>query len=203
MINSTWPCTSFSLLTSPWHLNMLCSLQLDLPSLQRFVFTTAISLALAAPFVASWDSSTPQVDLGYEIHQGWFNVNLLRSLFYKNFAKKKQETGQFYNFSNVRYAAPPIGNLRFQPPVAPPTPTTPVINNGSNFVICPQATPAWNTVGIEWLTQGLGSINVSAGYQAPNITTLPPVQPGTTEDCLCMYLISFNIHLLAPLKRIK
>jgi hypothetical protein len=125
------------------------------------------------------------------------------SPFYKNFAKKKQETGQFYNFSNVRYAAPPIGNLRFQPPVAPPTPTTPVINNGSNFVICPQATPAWNTVGIEWLTQGLGSINVSAGYQAPNITTLPPVQPGTTEDCLCMYLVSFNIQLLAPLKHIK
>jgi hypothetical protein len=30
-----------------------------------------------------------------------------------------QATGNFYNFSNIRYAAPPVGNLRFAPPQAP------------------------------------------------------------------------------------
>jgi hypothetical protein len=30
-----------------------------------------------------------------------------------------QDTGNFYNFSNIRYAAPPVGNLRFAPPQAP------------------------------------------------------------------------------------
>ena len=30
-----------------------------------------------------------------------------------------QVTGNFYNFSNIRYAAPPLGNLRFAQPKAP------------------------------------------------------------------------------------
>jgi hypothetical protein len=34
-------------------------------------------------------------------------------------ADTRQDTGNFYNFSNIRYAAPPVGNLRFAPPQAP------------------------------------------------------------------------------------
>lgn len=103
----------------------------------------------------------------------------------------KQETGQFYHFSNIRYAAPPIGNLRFSAPVAPTAPHgKPVINDGSNYAICPQGSPAWSAVTTEWLTNGVGSINISAGYQPPNITTLPPVQYGTNEDCLLLDVLA-------------
>jgi len=54
---------------------MLFSKDINLPFLQRLILTTTISLGLASPFVASL-SSTPEVDLDYEIHQGWFNVKL-------------------------------------------------------------------------------------------------------------------------------
>lgn len=50
-------------------------------------FTTAI---LAAPPPAYGHGKLPKVDLGYEIHQA--------ALF--------NETGRYYNFSNIRYAAP-------------------------------------------------------------------------------------------------
>ncbi|KAH7333081.1 acetylcholinesterase precursor [Rhexocercosporidium sp. MPI-PUGE-AT-0058] len=107
-----------------------------------------------------------QIDLGYEIHQGRFN-----------------SSGQYYNFSNIRYAAPPVGELRFAPPTAPSTKHK-VFNNGSKFAICPNAMPAWSSVANKWLTEGIGSINITAGYSIPNITSAPPVMPGTSEDCL-------------------
>ncbi|KAG4433939.1 hypothetical protein IFR05_010584 [Cadophora sp. M221] len=107
-----------------------------------------------------------QIDLGYEIHQGQFN-----------------STGQFYNFSNIRYASPPIGKLRFAPP-APPSTGRKVFNDGSDFAICPNAMPAWGSVAGQWLMEGIGSINITAGYTIPNITTAPPAIPGTNEDCL-------------------
>lgn len=94
----------------------------------------------------------------------------------------QQVTGQFYNFSNVRYAAPPLGNLRFAPPATPSTKQ--VFNDGSNFAICPNAGPAWGAVATKWLTEGLGAINITAGYTIPNITTAPAPLPGTNEDCL-------------------
>ncbi|KAL1651391.1 hypothetical protein SLS58_000731 [Diplodia intermedia] len=48
-----------------------------------------------------------------------------------------QETRSYYNFSNIRYAAPPVGDLRFKAPVLPVTNRS-VINDGSVDRICPQ-----------------------------------------------------------------
>lgn len=129
---------------------------------------TVVAVVIVA-VLGNHPSSSPdklQIDLGYEIHQGHFNA-----------------TGQFYNFSNIRYAAPPVGKLRFAPPVSPST-RHKVFNNGLNFAICPNAGPAWSSVANKWLTEGIGSINITAGYTIPNITTAPPALAGTNEDCL-------------------
>ena len=107
--------------------------------------------------------------------------------------KRQQATGQFYNFSNIPYAQPPLGDLRFQAPVPfdVDCPTTPKpLNNGSRFSVCPQGAPAWTSVAVKWLTEGIGAINQSAGYQPPNITTLPTVAYGTSEDCLVLDILS-------------
>ncbi|PBP15781.1 acetylcholinesterase precursor [Diplocarpon rosae] len=113
----------------------------------------------------------PRVDLGYEIHQGQFNA-----------------TGQFYNFSNIRYAAPPVGSLRFAPPTAPSVHGRVEVNDGSQMRVCPNAVPAWSTVALQWLTEGINTINITAGYTPPNLSqnssSIPPPVPGTSEDCL-------------------
>ncbi|TVY62853.1 Carboxylesterase patB [Lachnellula suecica] len=119
--------------------------------------------------------SPPRVHLGYEIHQGFLN-----------------KTGGFYNFSNIPYATPPLGDLRFKAPVPLPDvvdKTNAPINDGSRFAICPQGIPAWTSISTLWLTNGLGAINQSAGYTPPNITSLPPVAYGTSEDCLLLDIL--------------
>ncbi|KAF8854312.1 alpha/beta-hydrolase [Acephala macrosclerotiorum] len=125
---------------------------------------THYTSAWAAPHV-----TITQVNLGYEIHQGWLDT-----------------TGNFYNFSNIPYAAPPVGNLRFLSPTAPTVPSTLPVNDGSRYAVCPQGIPLWTSVATDWLTNGLGVINQSAGYPIPTVTDLPPVLPGTSEDCLLL-----------------
>ncbi|PBP16536.1 alpha/beta-hydrolase [Diplocarpon rosae] len=97
-------------------------------------------------------------------------------------------TGQFYNFSNIRYAAPPVGSLRFAPPTAPSVHGLVEVNDGSLMRVCPNAVPAWSTVAVQWLTEGINTINITAGYTPPNLSqnssSIPPPVPGTSEDCL-------------------
>ncbi|KAF2146992.1 uncharacterized protein K452DRAFT_293488 [Aplosporella prunicola CBS 121167] len=77
----------------------------------------------ASPHNPSHNSSTllPVVDLGYELYR----------------ANAFNETRGYYNFSNIRYAAPPIGDLRFMAPLSPVTDRS-VINDGSVDRICHQ-----------------------------------------------------------------
>ncbi|KAF4537623.1 Acetylcholinesterase precursor [Lasiodiplodia theobromae] len=87
--------------------------------------SVAAATALLSPILASAQnssSSLPVVDLGYQLHR----------------AISFNETRGYYNFSNIRYAAPPVGDLRFKAPQAPETDRS-VVDDGSIDRICPQA----------------------------------------------------------------
>ncbi|KAI9829586.1 MAG: hypothetical protein M1819_006091 [Sarea resinae] len=135
------------------------------------VVQVALVLCLAALAAAQNTSALPTVDLGYEIYQ----------------ANSLNATGAYYNFSNIRYAAPPLGNLRFAAP-APPAKNRTAIQTGSVGRICPQADPAWLAtaeVFVHDYTHGI-PYNASDASASSNgsATSLPPQDPRTTEDCL-------------------
>lgn len=96
-----------------------------------------------------------------------------------------------YNFSNIRYAAAPIGTLRFQPPRAPPVNAS-TIDTGDVGRMCPQAVPVWlAAMGEPFVADYLnghqfnGSLNISSyGY------TPLPLDPRTTEDCLFLDVLT-------------
>jgi hypothetical protein len=54
---------------------------------------------------------------------------------------------QYYNFSNIRFGAPPIGDKRFAAP-ALPTIIDRTVNTGQQAVICPQASPRKSDMSI-------------------------------------------------------
>jgi hypothetical protein len=50
----------------------------------------------------------------------------------------------YYNFSNIRYAAPPVGDLRFKAPEDPVNNRSAGVQDGSLYgKICPQAYTSW------------------------------------------------------------
>lgn len=95
-----------------------------MPSSRSFSLFSAWLILCAYTGVVA--QTLPQVDLGYQIQQ----------------ASSFNESAQVYNFSNIRYAQPPVGNLRWAKPV-PPSGRNPVVQNGSVGRICPQGTPNW------------------------------------------------------------
>ncbi|KAI8284668.1 Carboxylesterase [Colletotrichum sp. SAR11_57] len=134
--------------------------------------------------VVSGSPDLPIVDLGYQLHQ---------ASFYNNVAGQ-QQTGGFYNFSNIRYAAPPVDNLRFRAPEPPATNRT-VVETGASGRVCPQSSPAWLSEAIALVTnvtQGL-AFNSSAfrEQQSANASTTPVRQPDprTNEDCLVLDVV--------------
>jgi cholinesterase len=99
-----------------------------------------------------------------------------------------QSTGNYYNFSNIRYAEPPLGSLRFAAPVPPKTKNR-TIDDGSVARICPQAYPSGTFVNQIFNTYysrtGQTSLDgfedASQGFDYPRNT---PQDPRATEDCL-------------------
>ncbi|KAI1411957.1 alpha/beta-hydrolase [Hypoxylon sp. FL1857] len=129
-----------------------------------WVFLITILAGVICPAVGRFEkrqSDLPTVDLGYEIHQGSIN-----------------STGNYYVFSNIPYAQQPVGELRFQKPVA-------ISGKGSGFnngtsdrdvVICPQAYPQWV---INLMAERGGVDNETMADRLNN-------QPGQTEACLVL-----------------
>ncbi|KAJ4365578.1 hypothetical protein N0V83_008198 [Neocucurbitaria cava] len=121
--------------------------------------------------VYAQNSSLPTVDLGYEIYR----------------AASFNSTGNFYNFSNIRFAQAPVGDLRFAPPEAP-VENRSAINNGDIGRICPQAGPLWGqyaTLFLESLL--LGTTPSNQTFVAPGANSSSPVSPRDpreSEDCL-------------------
>lgn len=83
---------------------------------------------------SSHESELPMVDLGYGLQQ----------------ATSYNAAGDFYKFKNIRYAAAPLGNLRFRRPQRPLTNRT--LDNGSQDRRCPQAIPSWAIGAQGWPT---------------------------------------------------
>ncbi|KIV90404.1 hypothetical protein PV10_07714 [Exophiala mesophila] len=147
----------------------------------RHIYTLGLIAALQGVVVGQ--GTLPQVDLGYEIHQ----------------AISLNETTQLYNFSNIRYAQAPVGELRFAAPVAPEGRNeTP--QNGSVGRICPQAYPAWGLIATEftraYVTGNLSSFNFTESEQELQALLASGVNsseeepdPRISEDCLFLDVI--------------
>ncbi len=103
-----------------------------------------------------------------------------------------QSTAGYYNFSNIRYAQPPVGELRFRAPVAPSGRNI-TIDNGSIGRICPQANPAWYLIAAQfvpaYLTGQPFNLTAAEGALAGASSKLPPQDPRTTEDCLFLDVV--------------
>lgn len=130
---------------------------------------------LAAPVLAQYGSDLPTVDLGYEIYR----------------ANSFNETGQYYNFSNVRYAAAPVGDLRFRAP-QPPEVDRSSVNDGSQGRVCAQGLPAWIELATgfvsRYFTNQGNNITQSdvdlANFSVNAQSVMKTLDPRTTEDCL-------------------
>ncbi|KAJ5783497.1 Carboxylesterase type B [Penicillium psychrosexuale] len=119
----------------------------------------------------------PIVDLGYQRHQ----------------AISFNSTGRYYQFSNIRYAEPPLGPLRFALPVPPRNHSDDVVNGKGLGNICPQSQACWFNVQSEFVTavtEG-SSFNFTAAYdqvyRQDDCTKPRPVadqNPLESEDCL-------------------
>ncbi|KAA8566567.1 hypothetical protein EYC84_009115 [Monilinia fructicola] len=135
-----------------------------------------VASAARVVYALPTNASLPVVDLEYTLHQATIN-----------------ETGQYYNFSNIRYAAPPIGNLRFSAPVEPEVNRT--INDGQQGAICAQGTPYWEEVALNFLgganatTVKFVEAQVEAVEKNLTISGLPAPAPLTSEDCLFLDVI--------------
>ncbi|EHK46756.1 uncharacterized protein TrAtP1_005268 [Trichoderma atroviride] len=128
-------------------------------------------LAFANGSAAS-QKDLPTVDLGYQVH---------RAISY-------DKTYKTYNFTNIPFAEPPLGALRFNAPV-PPKGRKSGIQNGSIGKVCPQATPNWLGMSTLFNTAFANHqlpFNVTAANET--LSKLPPLpQDGrTTEDCLVL-----------------
>ncbi|SCO82732.1 related to cholinesterase [Fusarium oxysporum] len=121
----------------------------------------------------------PVVDLGYALYR----------------AADFNQTGRYYNFSNIRYAAPPLGDLRFRAPVLPSVNRS-IVQTGLDERICPQAKPAWMAEAYSWLLPYLAKgivPNSTAVLEesrlALNVSSLQHRDPLESEDCLFLDVI--------------
>ncbi|KAK8855116.1 carboxylesterase family protein-like protein [Apiospora arundinis] len=93
-----------------------------LPSYLAIAILCVPSGALVTPN----QTCLPTVDLGYEVHK----------------AITYNATTDVYKFSNIRYAQPPSGQLRFRAPL-PPLEDRSRIQDGAQYRACPQGIPHW------------------------------------------------------------
>ncbi|KAJ4362602.1 hypothetical protein N0V95_001407 [Ascochyta clinopodiicola] len=99
----------------------------------------------------------PTVDLGYAVYEGSFDGNNTINV-----------------FKGIRYAAPPIGKLRFAAPQAPGKNRTSIIPATSNPPFCPQTGASSETPAAYGFTSALGNedclfLNVYAPANAKNL----------------------------------
>ncbi|KAL6831762.1 alpha/beta-hydrolase [Trichoderma camerunense] len=141
--------------------------------MHKFDILLLSTLALGAHVTSH--PSLPTVDLGYQVH---------RAISYN-------DTIKAYNFTNIPYAEPPVGSLRWRAPI-PPKGVQKTIQDGSVGKICPQQSPNWTITAVQfataWATNQLPSFNYTAAEEIAN-STPQTTDPRTTEDCLVLDVI--------------
>lgn len=137
--------------------------------------------------------SLPTGDLDYEVHQAIaFNVGInpwSQAIPFRMHAGFYNTSDGYYDFSNMQYGEPPIGNLRFTKSILPQTKSS-VINSESVERVCPQSNPFWVAVGGQWLSYYEN--RTTFPFEKINETVLTikystlvlPKNPRTSEDCL-------------------
>ena len=126
----------------------------------RTAAAVALFFALILPLTSA--QSLPIVDLGYEFQQA--------TLF--------NSTGGFYNFSNIRYAAPPLGDLRFSAPQAPAVNRS-TVQTGLPDRICAQANPAWLAIAGQYGKSSARKRDSTQANLFSSTQIYPRVPPGT------------------------
>lgn len=99
------------------------------------------------------DTAAPVVDLDYALYAPQITTS--------------PDERTYYNFSNIRYAAPPVGPLRFQLPQDPVDNRSAGVQDGTYGRICPQSYTPW---------------------QNPKFVTAPPGEL-ESEDCLFLDVV--------------
>ncbi|KAM0253112.1 hypothetical protein ACHAQJ_007388 [Trichoderma viride] len=103
----------------------------------------------------------------------------------------KFETSGTYNFTNIPYAEPPLGSLRFRAPI-PPQSIKIDVQGGSIGKICPQKSPDWTAIAEQFVaawSTGQLPFNYTEAEIIANSISPPPLDPRTTEDCLVLDVI--------------
>jgi carboxylesterase type B len=107
----------------------------------------------------------------------------------------EQETAHYYNFSNIRYAQPPVGDLRWAPP-QPPLINRTGVNDGQTGVVCPQGYAQWEVeraLFVDAYVFGKGSVSAFTNEPPPGLNEsrpFPPLDPRTNEDCLFLDVLA-------------
>lgn len=109
---------------------------------------------------------------------------------------KLEITGDYYNFSNIRYGQAPTGPQRFRAPLEPTSNETyKIIDNGSVGRICPQASGNWSIISSAFTSSYIAGTSASFDYDAA-MAALPETPPAisssdtrTMEDCLFLDVI--------------
>ena len=137
-------------------------------------------------------ASLPEVDLGYSTYRassvnvGYHCWNAMLFLALQLISLTvlsltilflSQKTGNYYTFSNIRFAAPPVGDLRFRAP-APPLVNRSIIIDGSLGYTCPQSQPGWWTTTFKVLGNLTKAIPAQTNPQEQN------------EDCLFLDVVA-------------
>ncbi|KAG4286162.1 hypothetical protein FPRO06_07422 [Fusarium proliferatum] len=123
-------------------------------------------------------SEGPVVDLGYAVYQG----------------SLQEGSSVLYNFSNIRFGEPPIGDLRFAKPVAPKGRNV-TVDKGEVGRICPQAMAAWEVytsfTGPDFLSGKVSTLTEKQKHALKEPSDLKiPIDSRETEDCLFLDVIT-------------
>ena len=161
-----------------------------------------ISLVQVCFVAFAISQSLPTVNLGYEVHQAialnvltYYSLRLSQPNDYAHLLILiPKVSGGYYNFSNIPYAEPPIGALRFSKPIPPQQSSKSDINNGSIEHICPQGQPFINAINTKFLQYYIAD-NTSAFpfaqlneslYAESTAQLVTPQDPRVSEDCLLL-----------------